>query len=160
MQKWFDGSKRKKIGTNNSALNSPKRVLKSFAKFTGKHQWWSLVINKIVAAQVFPVNFAKFLEIPLLAASDVSVNQFNVVQNILLLQGWQNVDISSKIISRVDDGGGEKPNTIVNARKNKISRWGKIQEQTEVDWFAFVFLNCSIGHRKFRIHHYSIVQDN
>ena len=73
MQKWFDGSERKKIGTNNSALNSPKRVLKSFAEFTGKHLWWSLVINKI-AAQVFPVNFAKFLEIPLLAASDVSVN--------------------------------------------------------------------------------------
>ena len=51
-----------------------KDVLRNFAKFTGKHLCQSLFLNKVAGLTVlkkrfrhrcFPVNFAKFLRIPL-----------------------------------------------------------------------------------------------
>ena len=41
-------------------------VLRNFAKFTGKHLFQRLFFNKESLAQVFPVNFAKFLRTPFL----------------------------------------------------------------------------------------------
>ena len=52
-----------------------KGALRNFAKFTGKHLYQSLFLNKVVGlacnlikkeslAQVFPVNFTKFLSTP------------------------------------------------------------------------------------------------
>ena len=45
-------------------------VLRNFAKFTGKHLWQGLFLNKVAERlwhMCFPVNFAKFLWTPLLS---------------------------------------------------------------------------------------------
>ena len=50
--------------------SSVKKVaLKFFAIFTGKHLYWSLFLRKLqeeIPTQVFPVNIAKFLRMPIL----------------------------------------------------------------------------------------------
>ena len=55
-----------------------KVIVKNFAKVTGKHLCRSLFLNEVACnfikkdtkAQVFPVNFARFLRTPPIAASD------------------------------------------------------------------------------------------
>ena len=42
-----------------------KGVLRNFTKFTGKRLCQSLFFNKAAGHSCFPVNFAKFLRIPL-----------------------------------------------------------------------------------------------
>ena len=61
-----------------------KGVLRNFAKFTGKHLYQSLFLNKVsglrpatllkkrLRYRCFPVNFAKFLRTPPVAASVIS----------------------------------------------------------------------------------------
>ena len=73
---WFPSSQKQP-----SELFCQKGVLKNFAKFTGKHLYQSLFFNKVVGLRpaallkrrlwrrCFPVNFAKFLKTPLVAAS-------------------------------------------------------------------------------------------
>ena len=36
----------------------------NFAKFTGKHLFQSLFLNKVAGLRYFPVNFSKFLRTP------------------------------------------------------------------------------------------------
>ena len=52
--------------SNHQRCSMKKDVLRNFAKFTGKHLCQSLFFKKETLAQVFSVNFAKFLRTPFL----------------------------------------------------------------------------------------------
>ena len=64
------------FGVGRVGLRCLKGIIKSFAKFTGKHLCWSLLLNKVQAEDLqiylkrrlqhkcFLVNFGKFLRIP------------------------------------------------------------------------------------------------
>ena len=55
------------IRTKDCQKQSPRGVLRNFAKFTGKHLCQSLYFNKVAGLR--PVNFAKFLRTPFLQNS-------------------------------------------------------------------------------------------
>ena len=69
-----------------------KGVLRNFAKFTGKHLCLSLFFNKVLA-WCFPVNFARFLRTPLVAASLLNCKHWRKVsftdQEMLFFLIWR-----------------------------------------------------------------------
>ena len=71
-------------------------VLRNFAKFTGKHLWQGLFLNKVaerLCYMCFPVNFAKFLRTPfiiyrtpLVALSESSKEDYRPIWTVYLKQ--------------------------------------------------------------------------
>ena len=71
-----------------SELFCKKCVLKNFAKFTRKHLWQRLFLNKVAGTGFFPVNFVKFLRTRLFYRTPPMATPVAFVDFALLFARW------------------------------------------------------------------------